>query len=129
MLKKKRFLIGGLIVILALGYLGFSGFRSSAAYYYTVSEIKQQGSAVYGKTLRVSGTVVPDSVYTETATLTLGFTIVEGENRLQVVYRGVTPDTFRADSDVVVQGQLDSQGVFQANQLLTQCASKYEPQQ
>jgi cytochrome c-type biogenesis protein CcmE len=73
--------------------------------------------------------VVPESVRAETDKLTLEFTITEGNDSIPVVYHGVTPDTFRAGSDVVVEGQLDSQGVFQASSILTKCPSKYEPQQ
>jgi cytochrome c-type biogenesis protein CcmE len=127
--KKKRFLIGGLIILLAISYLAYTGFRSSEAYYYTVSEVTQQGSLVYGKTLRISGKVAPDSVSAETANLTLDFSITEGGNNIPVVYHGVTPDTFHADSDIVVEGQLNPQGVFQASSILTKCPSKYTPQQ
>jgi cytochrome c-type biogenesis protein CcmE len=126
--KKKKFLIGGLVIVLAIAYLAFSGFRSSALYL-TVSEVKQQGSAIYEKNLRVNGKVVPESVRAETDKLTLEFTITEGNDSIPVVYHGVTPDTFRAGSDIVVEGQLDSQGVFQASSILSKCPSKYEPQQ
>lgn len=129
MFKKKRFLIGGLVIVLAIAYLGYTGFQSSAAYYYTVSEVTQQGSSVYGKTLRISGKVAPGSVYTEKGNLALNFSITEGGHNLPVVYQGVTPDTFRTDSDIVVEGQLDSQGVFRASSILTKCPSKYDPQQ
>ncbi len=128
-MKKKRFLIGGLIILLAIAYLGYTGFRSSAAYYYTVSEVTQQGSLIYDKTLRISGKVAPDSVYAETGNLTLNFSITEGGNNLPVVYHGVTPDTFRAGSDIVVEGRLDPHEVFQASSILTKCPSKYTPQQ
>jgi cytochrome c-type biogenesis protein CcmE len=127
--KKKKFLIGGLVIILAISYLGYTGFRSSAAYYYTVSEVTQQGSLIYGKTLRINGTVAPDSVFAETGNLTLKFSITGGGNNIPVVYHGVTPDTFKADSDIVVEGKMDPQGVFQASSILTKCPSKYTPQQ
>jgi cytochrome c-type biogenesis protein CcmE len=124
-LLKKKFLIGGLIIILAIAYLGYAGFKNSATYYYTVSEVMDRGSSVYGERLRINGKVLADSVHTETDSLVLKFSITEGGKNLPVVYQGVTPDTFRSDSDVVVEGRLDPSGVFQATDILTKCPSKY----
>ena len=41
-------------------------------------------------------------------------------------YRGVAPDTFTDGVDIVVEGRLDANGVFQATTLLAKCASRYE---
>ena len=43
MLKKKRFLIGGIIICIAVGYLAITGFLDSNQYYYTVSEAAALG--------------------------------------------------------------------------------------
>ncbi len=129
MLRKKRFLIGGIIVFLAIGYLGFIGFQSSATYYYTVSELMEQGSSIYGENVRVNGQVAPGSVEQEAQGTILRFTItdVEAEQNLPVVYQGVVPDTFKVGNEVVVEGYLNSDGIFQANTLVAKCPSKYVP--
>jgi len=129
-LKKKKFLIGGIIIVLAIVYLGYTGFESSSAYYYTVSELAAQSSSLDGKNLRVSGQVVDASVEQDIKGRILRFTIVdiEGEDSLPVVYQGIVPDTFEGGRDVVVEGRLNSAGVFQANNILTKCPSKYEPE-
>jgi cytochrome c-type biogenesis protein CcmE len=59
----------------------------------------------------------------------LRFTIVdlEGDENLPVVYQGVVPDTFRVGNEVVIEGQLNSDGIFQADTLMPKCPSKYEP--
>lgn len=127
MLKKRQFLIGGVIVFLAIGYLAYAGFQSSATYYYTVSELAAQKSSVNGENVRVNGRVAAGSVDQDTKERTLRFTIVDvvGEDSLPVVYRGIAPDTFKAGRDVVIEGYLNSAGVFQANTILTKCPSKY----
>ena len=127
MLKKKRFLFGGIIVFIAIGYLGFMGFQSSATYYYTVSELMEQGSSISGQDVRVNGQVSPGSVEQEPGSLTLRFTMTEGERSLPVVYHGVVPDAFKAGSEVVVEGYLNSDGVLQSDTILTKCPSKYVP--
>ncbi len=126
MLRKKRFLIGGIIVFLAIGYLSYTGFAGSATYYYEVGEFLDQGSSVYGDNVRVNGQVAPGSV--EQEGLALRFTVTDGEKSLPVVYQGVVPDTFRAGSDVVIEGQLNSTGIFQAHTLMPKCPSKYVPE-
>jgi len=126
-LKKKRFLFGGIIVFIAVGYLGFMGFQSSATYYYTVSELIEQGSSIYGQNVRVNGWVSPGSVEQELGSLTLKFTMTEGEKSLPVVYHGVVPDAFKVGSEVVVEGYLNSDGVLQSETIMTKCPSKYVP--
>jgi len=127
-LKKKKFLFGGLIIFVALGYLGFVGFQSSAAYYYTVGELMEEGDSTYGQNVRVNGLVSPDSVEQDPGSFTLKFTMTEGEKSLPVVYHGVVPDAFKAGSEVVVEGHLDSDGVLQSGIILTKCPSKYVPE-
>ncbi|MBI2979905.1 MAG: cytochrome c maturation protein CcmE [Chloroflexi bacterium] len=128
MLKKKRFLIGGAIIFLAIGYLGYMGFQSSATYYYTVSELMEQENQSYDENLRVKGQVVPGSIERGALGKTLKFTIVEGEASLPVTYEGIVPDTFKAGVDVVVEGHFNSTGIFHANTVMPKCPSKYEPE-
>lgn len=125
--KRKKFVIGGIIVGIALGYLGYNAFMGAATYYYEVGELIEQGSLVYDETVRVNGEVVPGSLEQESAGSILRFTIIdlEGEQSLSVVYQGVVPDTFKVGNEVVVEGQLDSDGIFQADTLMPKCASKY----
>ncbi len=128
MIKKKRFLIGGIIIFLAIGYLGYMGFQSSATYYYTVSELMEQGNSIHGENVRVNGQIVPGSVEQETVGRTLKFTIIDSQESLPVVYQGVVPDAFKVGNDVVVEGHLNSDGIFQANTILVKCPSKYVPE-
>ncbi|MDP2720236.1 MAG: cytochrome c maturation protein CcmE [Dehalococcoidia bacterium] len=128
MLKKKKFLISGLIVFLAIAYLGFVGFRSSATFYYTVSELQAKGDSVKGQNLRVNGLVAPGSVQTEEGGFVLKFTVTEGGKDIPVFYRGTVPDTFKAGNEVVAEGHIDSAGIFQANTIMPKCPSKYVPE-
>ena len=128
MLKKKKFLVGGIIVFMAIGYLGLIGFQSSATYYYTVSELVKQGSSTYGQNVRVNGWVSPGSVEQEPDNLILRFTMAEGEESLPVVYHGVVPDAFKVGSEVVVEGYLDSDGVLRSETIMTKCPSRYVPE-
>lgn len=124
---KKKLIIGGLILLVAVGYLGFMGFRSSASYYYSVTQLLDKGSSVYNKTVRLTGDVAPGSVEQKAGDMNLKFAVSEGEKTIPVVYRGVVPDTFMVGNPVVAEGSLDAGGVFQAKTLMVKCPSKYEP--
>jgi len=125
--RRRRFLIGGLIVFLAAGYLGYTAFQRATIFYYTVSELLEQAGSIYGQNVRVNGEVTPDSVEQEAAGRILRFTIIDGEESLPVVYHGIVPDTFKAGSDVTIEGYLDSAGIFQAHTLMPKCPSRYVP--
>lgn len=127
LLKRKRVIFAGAIVLLAMGFLIYMGLSQFATYYFTVSEFLAEGESISGKQVRVAGQVVPDSVKQDTENFTLSFTITDGETTLPVVYQGVVPDTFKAGTDIVVEGKSDQQGVFHASKLITKCPSKYEP--
>lgn len=49
-----------------------------------------------------------------------------GGRQLPVSYRGVVPDVFGPDVDVVVEGKLTTAGTFEATTLLAKCPSRYE---
>ncbi|MFH0941980.1 MAG: cytochrome c maturation protein CcmE [Chloroflexota bacterium] len=124
-MKRLKFVIAAIIVVIALGFLGYKGFMSSATYYYTVSEFAGQQGAFADKSVRVSGTVAAGSIEKQGATLR--FTITDGQKDLPVIYQGVVPDSFKAGGKAVVQGKLNSAGTFEAKTLLAKCPSKYEP--
>ena len=128
MLKKKKFFIGGIIVFLAIASLGYVGFQNSATYYYTVSEFTEPENLVYNENVRLQGQVAPGTVEQSALGTMLKFTVTEGDESLPVIYQGVVPDTFKADSEIVIEGSLDSEGIFQADVIMPKCPSRYAPQ-
>ncbi len=126
MLKKRKFFIGGIVIFLAIGYLGFMSFQSSATYYYTLTEFAQEGDSVYGENVRVKGDIGVGSVETEQAGRILKFILVEGTESMPVYYQGVIPDTFNETFEIVIEGELGTDGVFEAHTLMPKCPSKYE---
>lgn len=122
-----RFLLAGLVLAGALGYLIYAGVQSASMYYLTVGELLDRGDSVRNETVRLGGTVLEDSVQTDSSTMLVSFTVSDGQRSIPVRYKGVLPDAFKPGADVVVEGQLDGQGVFEASTLLAKCPSKYEP--
>ena len=121
-----KFVIGGVIVVAALAYLGFVGFEESKSYYLTVEEFSSLHKDLTGKTLKVAGDVVDGSI--DRTKPQLEFVITNQGKSLKVRYVGkdVLPDTFKDGSKAVVEGKVGSDGVFQARHIEAKCASKYE---
>jgi len=124
--RQTKFLIGGLIVGVVIGYLIFSSLSGATQYYLTVAEIKARGPS--NRIVRVNGIVDGDSIRYDPRTLTLQFDIVDDSGRLPVVYHDVMPDMLRDGADAVVEGKYRADGVFEVNPngLLLKCPSKYE---
>ena len=124
-----KFLIAGGLIVAGICYLMFSGINDSMVYYYTVTEVKSESARVAGKGIRVSGHVQPGSIDKETDGTSVEFLVFEQatSESIPVVYKGLIPDTFKDNAEVVVEGYYDSgAGVFHANTLLAKCPSKYE---
>ena len=117
------------IIVLALGYLAFTGVQQSKSYYVTIGELKSMDEGVYSKRLRVAGNVVPGSI--KRRGTHLEFALAEQGKTLNVEYSGMEapPDTFKDDSQALADGTFGRDGVFHAKQLQAKCASKYAPKE
>ncbi|MDZ7290302.1 MAG: cytochrome c maturation protein CcmE [candidate division KSB1 bacterium] len=114
------------IVIGVIGYLIISGFNdTTVAYYQKVNELKALGVSAEGKSYRVSGQVVPGSVVRAQDGLSMSFTIDELGDTMRVSYHGIIPDTFKEGAGVLLEGRYVD-GHFEATNIMTKCASKYE---
>ena len=126
MKKHKKLLIGGLIIGIAVAALGYASFMNAGTYYYEVGEFLDKGQALAGQTTRVRGEVSPD-MNREASSVT--FTLLDMTGRaasLPVVFRGQVPNAFEIGRQVVVEGKLGADGVFQATNIIAKCSSKYE---
>ncbi len=70
--------------------------------------------------------VVNGSIVRDPGGRQVAFKVTDGAKTYDVVYRGITPDTFTDDVDVVLEGRLGRDGTFRATTLLAKCASRYE---
>jgi cytochrome c-type biogenesis protein CcmE len=79
-----------------------------------------------GKRLRVHGYVLGDPLVNPT-TLEYRFTIQNNGKTVHATYKGVVPDTFKKDAEVVVKGVLDGDTVHvQPDGIMAKCPSRYE---
>lgn len=128
MTRKARFVLAAMVVLVAFGVLVITGMRKSRAtlYYLTVDEFWQQQATLRDQVGRVNGEIVPGSVQYDPGTLVLTMELRGTARNLPVVYHGAKPDYLEQAPSAVVEGRLGADGVFQADQILLKCPSKYE---
>jgi cytochrome c-type biogenesis protein CcmE len=122
--KSYKFVVGGLVVVVAIVWLIFSSAGGSFSYYLTVAELRAQGPSE--RVWRVSGIIVGESIDWNPRDLVLEFEMADASGQLPVVYHGPMPDMFRDGAEAVVEGKYGADGVFRAANLFLQCPSKYE---
>ena len=121
-----KFLIGGVVVAVVIGVLIVTSFSGSTSDYLKVAEIKSLGPE-QTRNSRVSGEIVPNSVDWNTRELHLTFAIQDETGQLAISYHGPQPDMLVDAVEAVVVGKYDpADQVFEAEELLMKCPSKYE---
>ena len=60
--------------------------------------------------------------------VTISFIVGDGEGRVPVRYRGITPDLFREGSGVVAEGRMEGK-IFVADNILAKHDERYMPPQ
>jgi len=125
-MARMKFILGGVVIVAALAWLGFVGFQESKAYYITVDEYSSAKMQYDGKTIKLAGEVVAGSI--DRTRPQMEFVMGSPERRIKVRYvgRDIIPDTFKDGSKALVEGKVAPDGVFQARHIEAKCASKYE---
>lgn len=118
--------LGLLIIGGGIGYFMYHAMRTSWSYYYSVDDFSANRASVKNHSLRLAGRVKRDSIARDLQKMSLKFTLAGSETELPVHYTGTVPDNFAEDREVVVEGRLDTTGIFQAEMLMTKCESKYK---
>jgi len=116
-----------LAVISAVGVavaLVLNAFNSNLVFFYTPTQIAEQ-QAPQGRTFRVGGLVQAGSVVREG--VTVRFVVTDTLKTVPVRYEGVLPDLFKEGKGVVAQGQLGTDGVFAAREVLAKHDENYMP--
>lgn len=124
--RKLQFIIGGVIIAAILGTVVYQS-TESTVFFYTPNEILAEKASFEGKEIRIGGRVVPKSTQWDPAKVQLSFRVTEnGKTFIPVVYLGPKPDLYREGQGVVVEGRMESGGVFRASTLLVKHSEEYK---
>jgi cytochrome c-type biogenesis protein CcmE len=139
-----KFLIGGGLILAAVVYLVISGTLTGAQYFMTINEL-MANPAYAGKTVRITGAVLGDSIQYDEKNLLITFTIAnvptQGDNLGQALHNAVTdpnatrlsirventlkPELLKNEAQAILTGTLGTDGVFRATELNLKCPSKF----
>ena len=119
---KKSYIVGGIVVVLAMVMAMYS-FKSTLTSYVTVSEAKASKRPV-----QVAGIVVAGTDRYDLKSNNLVFVLREdGGDEMQVEYDGPRPGNFDNVTKVVAIGKYEpKEQIFVARELLVKCPTKYE---
>jgi cytochrome c-type biogenesis protein CcmE len=135
MKKNGRFMVGLVGVATVVTYLIWTGVSETMVYYLTPVELMQRVEAdptFHDVGVKVSGQVIPGTYSRGDGELLHLFEVrdlADESVTFPVEFRDALPDTFTEDVEVVLEGRLREDGVFEANTLLTKCGSRYEASQ
>jgi cytochrome c-type biogenesis protein CcmE len=86
------------------------------------------GVAPVGSQIRAGGMVLDGSVARAGSGLDVEFVLTDYQGaEFTVAYSGILPDLFREGQGILVRGQLDEVGVFQAQEVLAKHDENYMP--
>ena len=127
--KHQRLLLAALAVaaVLIAVLLAMWGLRDRAAYFFTPAEIAA-GKAGSGRAIRLGGMVEEGSIKQAADGVTVTFVVRDGDARVPVRYRGITPDLFQEGSGVVAEGRMQGR-TFVADNILAKHDERYMPPQ
>ena len=127
-MKHKAVKVGLTSVVLAMAFGGllFSTLGEATEYYKHVDEVMTEPGPWYGKNLQLHG--FAKSVSRKPNSLEWRFQVESNGQVVTATYKGVVPDTFKNDAEVVLKGTLTPEGFIVApNGVMAKCPSKYEP--
>lgn len=144
-----RFLVGALMLGSSIFYA--QSFDTSAQYFLTVGEVMGEKDKMIDRPIRISGAVIGDSIVFDESSGKLSFLIAEvpadnetveqqgglavvlenavndpNRQRMQIVYVGEKPELLRNMAQAIMTGELHSDGIFYADEILLKCPSRYE---
>jgi cytochrome c-type biogenesis protein CcmE len=146
--ERLKFLVGGLLLLGAIGYLLISGTLLGQRFFITVEEMLTLPKYA-GQTVRITGAVVGDTIQettTEDGTYIITFAIAniptETDNLAEALNLAANdpnaltlpirvenqprPELLQHESQAILTGKLDANGVFHATELQFKCPSRFE---
>lgn len=121
------FIIGGIIALWVAVFLFIPALEKGVVFSYGPTDIIEK-KVEPGQNIRLSGLVEEGSLKQEEG-LRIRFSVSDGNKAIPVVYTGSRPDLFGEKQGVIAEGQIDKNGVFQAETILAKHDENYMPRE
>ncbi|HEX7587649.1 MAG TPA: cytochrome c maturation protein CcmE [Anaerolineae bacterium] len=120
-----KLIIGVLVLLPVLAHLAYATVNSPVAdYYITVDQYAERSA---NSAVRVGGQIVPGTIRWDNATRTMHFQLAGDTAKVDVVYRGAAPDSFRDGFTAILEGARGADGSLIATTLMIKCPHQYLP--
>ena len=125
--KQRLFIVLFIVVFSSAAVLLMAyALRENINLFYPPSKIVA-GEAPVATNIRAGGCVVRGSVARASDSLAVTFSLTDGKATMDVTYTGILPDLFAEGEAAVVNGQLDTAGLFNATEVLAKHDEQYMP--
>lgn len=125
--KKRLSIILGLLAGVGVAVaLALSALQQNINLFYTPTQIAN-GEAPVGTRIRAGGMVEHGSLVRSQDSLDVRFVVTDFNKSVTITYRGILPDLFREGQGIVALGQVGSDGVVAADEVLAKHDEKYMP--
>ena len=98
--------------------------RQNLNMFYTPTQVAA-GEVPEGQEIRVGGMVKEGSIYHAPDSLQVQFVTTDYASDVAIHYEGILPDLFREEQGIVVEGQVDQFGIFQASRVIAKHDENY----
>ena len=124
--RRKRIAIvtGVLAAVGVAAALVLNAFQSNLVFFYSPTQVAEKEAPV-GRTFRLGGLVEQGSVKRDG--VVVSFLVTDTVKTIPVRYQGILPDLFKEGKGVVAQGQVGTDGVFVAREVLAKHDENYMP--
>lgn len=126
--RKQRLIIVLFIVFGAATAVGLVMYalNQNINLFYSPTDIVEH-KAPEGTRIRAGGMVVEGSVKRDPQSLTVSFEVTDFVHKVPVTFTGILLDLFREGQGIVAQGEMNSEGVFEAVEVLAKHDENYMP--
>ena len=132
MTRKERriyFILIGLATLSTAVALVMTAFEDNIVYFHSPTDIATRTDLQKDRRLRLGGLVKQGSWQKESDGLTHKFFVTDTAHDIRVAYKGIMPDLFREGQGVVMEGQLQQDGSFRADEVLAKHDENYMPKE
>jgi len=122
--KRLSIIVGVLVAVGAATALVLNACQSNLVFFYSPTQVAAR-EAPTQRTFRIGGLVQAGTVKRDGTDVS--FMVTDTAQTIPVRYRGILPDLFKEGKGVVAQGQLGTDGVFVAREVLAKHDENYMP--
>ena len=127
--RRMSFILAGLATLGIAAALVLTAFEDSIVYFHSPTDISTKKEIQRDRRLRLGGLVKQGSWKKAADGLTHGFLVTDTAHDIRVAYKGILPDLFREGQGVVMEGRLQPDGSFRADEVLAKHDENYMPKE